>query len=202
MMSLAKQRLKNLLLFLPLFFTSVSFGMSKNPSMLRYLAAAKVPKAQFDELPAELKKYAKNIQEIESSVKHAKRVAVISTYRSQLEELCKSAPDSRLFEEIYSSNPLLVGDLKTADQMLALCIQNGNTSIANFLFKQFPALKKDEVIRNNSNSELTPQFKAGDRVGSLKGRPDLLGRFKPMERLFSLKIELIEPIASLVGVLR
>lgn len=75
--------------------------MSKNPSMLRYLAAAKVPKAQFDKLPAELKKYAKNIQEIESSVKHAKRVAVISTYRSQLEELCKSAPDSRLFEEIY-----------------------------------------------------------------------------------------------------
>lgn len=132
--------------------------MSKNPSTLRYLTAAKVPKSQLDKLSVELKDYAKNIQEIENSVNHAKRVAVISTYRSQLEALCKSAPDSRLFEEIYSSNLLLVGDLKIAGQMLTLCIQNGNTSIANFLFQQFPDLKKDEVmariftdtIKNNS----------------------------------------------------
>lgn len=144
--STLKTSMKKILFFLPLFFVSIATAMSESPASLRYLAAAKIPKNQIGMLPIDLQESTQNIQKIERPVAQAKKAAEYSAYLIQLKELCRTAKDSKLFEEIVLAKPSLLNQTATVEDIFKLCIHHSNIPIADYLFRLFPHLKKDKVM--------------------------------------------------------
>lgn len=149
--STLKTTMQKLLLFLPLFFVSIAFGMDKkSPPSLRYLAAQATRDYLYsDKVPHSLKHYAHDIRYYQNRKKELLEEKEREIDQNQLESMVGPYTHTAMIEvhlnDALARNPAIFNS-KFKQKLLALSLSNGKTDAARWILHAFSEMKKDQEL--------------------------------------------------------